>query len=202
MIDHSAGFFEGTEMPTAGWWEALWSVPRDVLVAVGISSDMEVVDLCSGNGWFTLEIAKLARSVIAIDIDAALLEVARMRLVENRIANCSFVTGDAYDVQKLVGHPTDFVFIANTFHGVPDKPRLARAVCDRLKPNGRFAIINWHQRPREETTVLGEPRGPRTELRMSPKQTIDAVEQAGLRLVQQVELLPYHYAVVFTASSS
>jgi SAM-dependent methyltransferase len=111
MIDHPAGFFEGTEMPTAGWWEALWSVPRDVLVAVGISPDMEVVDLCSGNGWFTFEIAKLARSVIAIDIDAKLLEVARMRFVENRITNCSFVPGDAYDVQKLVGHPTDFVFV-------------------------------------------------------------------------------------------
>ena len=189
-------------MPTAGWWEALWSVPRDVLVAVGISSDMEVVDLCSGNGWFYFGNCQTCSQCHPNRIDATLLEVARVRLVENRIANCSFVTGDAYDVQKLVGHPTDFVFIANTFHVVPDKPRLARAVCDRLKPNGRFAIINWHQRPREETTVLGEPRGPRTELRMSPKQTIDAVEQAGLRFVQQVELLPYHYAVVFTASSS
>jgi hypothetical protein len=24
MIDHPQGFFQGTEMPTAGWWEALW----------------------------------------------------------------------------------------------------------------------------------------------------------------------------------
>jgi hypothetical protein len=42
-----------------------------VLIAVGISSDMEVVDLCSGDGWFTLEIAKLARSVVAIDTACA-----------------------------------------------------------------------------------------------------------------------------------
>ena len=189
-------------MPTAGWWEALWPAPRNVLIAVGISPGMEVVDLCSGDGWFTLEIAKLARGVIAIDIDPKLLEVAQMRLVENKVTNCTFVAGDAYDLHKLVGHSTDFVFIANAFHGVPDKPRLARAVRDTLKPGGHFAIVNWHQRPREETTVLGEPRGPRTELRMSPKQTIDAVESGDLKFVQQVEVLPYHYAVVFKLPSS
>jgi hypothetical protein len=27
MADYPAGFFQGTEMPTAGWWEALWSDP-------------------------------------------------------------------------------------------------------------------------------------------------------------------------------
>jgi hypothetical protein len=37
---------------------------------------------------------------------------------------------------------------------------------------------------------------------MSPQQTIDAVEPAGLKLAEWVEVLPYHYAVVFTASSS
>jgi len=95
-----------------------------------------------------------------------------------------------------VTQPVDFVFMANAFHGVPDKPRLARAVYDVLKPAGRFAIINWHQRPREET-VLGEPRGPRTELRMSPDQTIAAVEPAGLKLSRIVEVLPYHYGAVF-----
>jgi hypothetical protein len=27
MTSKPAGFFEGTEMPTAGWWEALWPDP-------------------------------------------------------------------------------------------------------------------------------------------------------------------------------
>jgi predicted RNA methylase len=35
-----------------------------------------VIDLCSGGGWFTLQIAKVARHVCAIDIDPNLLEVA------------------------------------------------------------------------------------------------------------------------------
>jgi hypothetical protein len=31
MTDHPQGFFQGTEMPTAGWWEALWPDPAAVL---------------------------------------------------------------------------------------------------------------------------------------------------------------------------
>ena len=184
-------------MPTAGWWEALWPDPAGVLAAVGIEPGMEVVDLCSGDGWFTLQIAKIARHVIAIDIDPSLLEVARHRLTESGATNCDFVAGDAYELAKLVSGPADFVFLANAFHGVPDRPRLARAVRATLRPAGHFAIINWHQRPREETVILGEPRGPKTELRLSPQQTIDAVESSGLKLARLVELPPYHYGAVF-----
>jgi protein-L-isoaspartate O-methyltransferase len=72
------GFFEGTGMPDPGWWEALWPDPAGVLAKVGLKSDMDVIDLCSGDGWFTLQIAKLAHFVIAIDIDGKLLETARI----------------------------------------------------------------------------------------------------------------------------
>ena len=78
--------------------------------------------------------------------------------------------------------------------------RLARAVREVLAPAGRFAIVNWQRRRREETTVLGEPRGPRTELRMAPQQTVDAVAPAGLQLVELAELPPYHYAAIFARS--
>lgn len=197
MNGRRPGFFEGTEMPTAGWWEALWPDPADVLAKVGIKSDMDVIDLCSGDGWFTLPIARIARRVAAIDIDPALLDAARHRLAENSVRNCDFVAGDACDMTRLWPHPVDFVFLANAFHGVPDRPRLARSVRDALKPAGRFAIINWHPQPREKTTVLGEPRGPRTELRMSPEQTIKAVERGDLRFADLVDVPPYHYGVIF-----
>jgi hypothetical protein len=91
----------------------------------------------------------------------------------------------------LAPRPVDFVFLANAFHGVPDRLRLAQAVRESLEPAGHFAIVNWHQLPREETTVLGEPRGPKTELRISPEQTIEVVHAAGLKLTLLVEVPPY-----------
>jgi len=91
----------------------------------------------------------------------------------------------------------DYVFMANAFHGVPDPSRLANAVHATLKPNGHFAIVNWHQQPREETVISGEARGPKTELRLSPDQTIESVEAGGLIFSTLVELPPYHYAATF-----
>ena len=125
MSDKPRGFFEGTEMPTAGWWEALWPHPAKVLDDVGIVSDMDVIDLCSGDGWFTLQIAKVARHVAAIDIDPTLLTVARVRLKEAGVMNCSFIAADAYDITRLWPEPVDLVFMAHAFHGVPDPARLA-----------------------------------------------------------------------------
>ena len=197
MTSNLAGFFEGTEMPTAGWWEALWPDPAGILAAVGIKPGMTVIDLCSGDGWFTLQIAKIARHVTAIDIDPGLLDVARHRLNESGINNCDFVAGDAYELAKLAPHGADFVFLANAFHGVPDRPRLSHAVRATLNANGQFAIVNWHPRPREETTILGEPRGPKTELRLSPETTIAAVEASGLKLARLIDIQPYHYAAIF-----
>jgi len=184
-------------MPTAGWWEALWPDPAGVLKAVGVRPGMDVIDLCSGDGWFTLQLAKVANHVHAVDIDPQLLDVTRHRLAESNVGNVTLVAGDAYQLANLITEPADHVFMANAFHGVPDRLRLSRVVSTALKPGGVFSVVNWHPRPREETTVLGEPRGPRTELRLSAAQTSASIEPSGLKLDRQIELPPYHYAVVF-----
>ena len=57
-------------------------------------------------------------------------------------------------------------------------------------------MVNWYPAPREETVVLGEPRGPATALRMSPEQTRAQVEPAGFALEKVVDLPPYHYAAI------
>ena len=187
-------------MPTAGWWEALWPDPAGLLASIGLKPGMEVIDLCSGDGWFTLQIAKVAWHVAAIDIDPTLLEVARVRLMEAGVMNCTFIAGDAYDITRLWPEPVDLVFMANAFHGVPDPARLATAVKAALKPSGRFAIVNWHARPREGTTILGEPRGPKTELRLTPEKTIEVVKMDGLKFLTLVEIPPYHYGAIFERS--
>jgi ubiquinone/menaquinone biosynthesis C-methylase UbiE len=102
---------------------------------------------------------RVADHVFAVDIDPAVLDQARVRLAEAGMTNCEFIMADAMKLDAVVSEPVDYVLLANTFHGVPDQLGLARVVATKLKPQGQFGIVNWHRRPREETVVLGQPRG-------------------------------------------
>ncbi len=193
--------FLATQMPDRDWWQALWADPEDVLRAVGVEAGMQVVDLCCGDGHFTAPMCKRVHpgAVYALDLDADLLSQAGRACRDHE--NFHAILGDASELAILLPDPVDFVFIANTFHGVPDKTRLSESVCEVLKPGGRFAIVNWHSRPREETVVLGKPRGPRAELRMTPEDVRQAVEPAGYKLERLVEVGPCHYGAVFIRHS-
>ena len=192
------GFYPATLMPDADWWNALWPSPDEVLAALGMAQGIDLaIDLCCGDGLFTLALTRLAGRVVATDIDPEMIERARARL---GAVPCTFAVGDAYRIADMVDAAADAVFMANTFHGVPDKARLARAVADVIKPGGRFILVNWHRRPREETTVLGQPRGPKTELRIQPSEVQADVEPAGFSLSSVVELPPYHYGAIFARS--
>ncbi|MGC2203392.1 MAG: class I SAM-dependent methyltransferase [Stellaceae bacterium] len=191
------GFFPATTMPDADWWRTLWSDPGKVLVEMGVRAGIVAVDLCCGDGLFTAPLAGLAESVYAIDIDDAMLDRARACVGAAGATNCRFIVADAMALAAIVPTPVDYVFLANTFHGVPDQFGLARAVAAILKPEGQFGVVNWHRRPREETVVLGQPRGPRTEMRIEARDVAVLLKPAGLVLSRTIELPPYHYGAIF-----
>ena len=192
--------FPATIMPDSDWWHALWPDPEAVLRAVGIGPDMQVVDLCCGDGHFTKPMCQLVPGKTwALDLDADLLGQAEQACRDH--ANFHSILGDARDLPARIRGPVDFVFIANTFHGVPDKTALSRAVRDALNEDGRFVIINWYRRPREETKVLDLPRGPDEELRMEPEDVRQVVEPAGFTLEKVVDVGPYHYGAIFVKSA-
>jgi SAM-dependent methyltransferase len=192
------GFFPATTMPDADWWQALWPNPANVLVKMGVEPGMVVIDLCCGDGLFTAPLAHIAARVYAIDIDSDLLERARALVATAGATNCDFIVADAMNVTAVVPAAVDYVFLGNTFHGIPYQPGLARAVATVLKSKGLFGVVNWHRCPREETVVLGQPRGPRTEMRMEARDVAVIVQPAGLMLNRTVELRPYHYGAIFT----
>ena len=164
---------------------------------MGVEPGVVAIDLCCGDGLFTMPLARIAKRVYAIDIDPVMLDRAQSRVAEAGADNCELVVADAMAVDEVVPEPVDYVLLANTFHGVPDQLGLARAVAVLLKPKGLFGIINWHRRPRGETVVLGQPRGPKTEMRIEANDVAAIVQPAGLLLNRTVELPPYHYGVVF-----
>ena len=194
--------FPATIMPDKDWWHALWPDPSRVLREVGISKGMNIVDLCCGDGYFTRAMCELSGQgqVYGLELDEALLGQAEAAC--GAFNNFESILGDAMELPRLVDGLVDFVFMANTFHGVPDQQSLSRAISHALNDTGRFAVINWYRRPREETTVLDQPRGPDTKMRMQPEEVQQIVEPAGFLLEKTVDVGPYHYGAVFVKSGN
>ena len=152
------GLFPATAMPDRDWWAALWPDPEGIARLLGVELRMLVVDLCCGDGYFTAPLARIVEGkVYGVDIDPAMLEQTRTELERTETTVLDLICADARNLQELLPGMVDYVLIANTFHGVPDKTATACAVAAVLKPGGQFAIVNWHRLPRERTVVMGKP---------------------------------------------
>lgn len=198
----TGGKFPATGMPDADWWKALWPDPEGVLRRLGVDFGTSVLDLCCGDGHFTVPLTHIVGGlgkVMAVDLDPNMIAKAKRRADRAGVGSGAirWIECDACHLHDVLPSAPDYVLIANTFHGCPDKPQLAREVFNALKPGGQMTIVNWHARPREDTTVLGEPRGPETAMRMSPEQVMDDVLGVGFKLHGVVELPPYHYGIMF-----
>ena len=187
-------FFPSTSMPAADWWQMLWPDPECVLRKLTLKPHMSVVDLCCGDGHFTEALVKMQRAKIyALDIDREILTLAKARAG----TEVNWIEADARALPAYLSSKVDVVFMANTFHGVPEQTALARTVRSVLKPGGLFIVVNWHVASPGENKVLGQPRGPRKEMRMTPIDVSKIVEPSGLELIRVAELPPYHYGAIF-----
>ena len=183
--------FTNTRQPDWDWWGRLWPTPGETLRDLGLSPGDSVAEIGCGNGYFALPAARIAAPapVYAVDIDEGLLAELDRLAERHEVDTLHAVHGDARSLPDHLPEPVDAGLIANTFHGVDDPEAFVAGVVDALASGGRFV---------EETTVAGEPRGPPTDLRLSPAETTELVEGASdLREVKRVDVPPYHYGIVF-----
>ena len=192
--------FQNTGQPDWDWWGRLWPTPGETLRRLGVAAGTTVAEIACGNGYFALPAARIVDPdpVYALDIDRSLLDELARLAERQGIENVVPVRGDARELTAHLPDPVDLVLLANTFHGVDDRRDFVRQAFDSLRPDGRFVVVNWQDLPRETTTAAGEPRGPPTDLRLSPDATEDVVlDVADFTRRELVELPPYHYALVF-----
>ena len=195
------GRFRNTGQPDWDWWGRVWPTPGATLRALGVASGDAVAEIGSGNGYFALPAARVTDpgTVYAVDVDADLLAELDDLAVAQGIENIRPVEGDARDLATLLPERVDVGLLLNAFHGVPEPEAFAAGIAEALAPNGRFVVVNWRDRPREETRIAGKPRGPPTDLRVSPAETREVIEGAAgdLTLAREVDLPPFHYGLVF-----
>ena len=66
-------------MPDADWWRVLWPDPEAVLRRCGLARGMSAIDLCCGDGWFTVPMCRMlgAGAVHGLDLLAEMIGAAK-----------------------------------------------------------------------------------------------------------------------------
>ncbi|OGN46293.1 MAG: methyltransferase [Lysobacterales bacterium RIFOXYA1_FULL_69_10] len=191
--------FPATSMPDREWWSALFPDPVAVLRRLGVEDGMTVLDLCCGDGLFTTALSEITQGrVYGLDVDPVLIARAKADLHAGASGALGWIVGDAREVATLLPARVDYVLIANTLHGVEEPASLLKEAGRILAPGGPIGVINWRTLPREQTPVLGEPRGPASAMRMSADALKAEFACAGLTAGAPIDLPPYHYGLVAT----
>src|SRR5262245_295600 len=71
---------------------------------LGITKDLKVLDLGSGDGTTALPEARLGADVLGVDIASNLVEAGNKRAKEEGLTNCKFQEGDASNLHALADH--------------------------------------------------------------------------------------------------
>lgn len=164
------GLFEDAMCP---WW-ICWTFdnplrrlihnPRRMLEDL-ISEGDTALDIGCGEGYFTIEMARLAGEagrVIAVDLQEHMLMVLKRRAER---------AGVAERIKRILGSPdkleteapADFALAFWMLHEVPDKHRMLADIYAAMKPDGRLLIVEpvWHvsRESFDDSVMMAETAG-------------------------------------------
>lgn len=161
-----------------------WQKPREVIERLKLRADEVVADIGAGSGYFTRRFAHHAGSVLAVDIDAKLLEM----ITKAGAKNVKTVLA-AEDDPKLPAGGVDTVFICDVLHHIEGRPAYYAKLKRALKAGGRVVIVDFYKREL--------PVGPGVAMKIDEKDVVKEFEAAGFRKTASFDFLPYQYFLVF-----
>lgn len=140
---------------------------------------LDVVDFGCGTGLLSVELARWAQKVTAVDRSAVALDAARARAKREGMTNIAFVEADLHALPKNL-NGKDLVVISQSLHHVDQPARVLESAARVLKPNGRVVVLELM--PHDEqwvTSRLGHHH-----LGFEPPQLVAAMTAAGFTGVQ------------------
>ena len=167
---------------------------RQMLEALGVKEGQTVCDLGAGNGFYTLELARLVGPeglVYAIDIQPQMLRMLSRRAAQEGLGNIRLVLGSPID-PRLPAGAVDLVLCVDVYHEFSHpEPMLAR-IRESLAPGGRVALVEFRG---EDPAVPIKPLH-----KMTKAQVRAELEPAGFRLAGEFDRLPWQHLLFFSAA--
>ena len=135
----------------------------------------DVVDIGCGEGYLTVEVARWARRVIAVDRSATVLARAKALAARRRAANIAFKRGELERL-PLDNASVDVALLCQALHHAADPEQAVNEATRVLRPGGRVLVLDL--RAHDEAWVR-EKLGDR-QLGFSDDQLMQLLTEAGL----------------------
>jgi len=166
---------------------------RTMLKALGVKPGQTVCDMGSGNGFYTLQLARLVgpRGVVyAVDIQPEMLQMLVRNAAEARLANIRPVLGTPVDPRLPAGE-IDMMLCVDVYHEFSHPEAMLAKIRQSLAPDGQLVLVEFRG---EDPSVPIKPLH-----KMTKAQVRAELEPAGFEMVREFDRLPWQHMLFLGA---
>jgi ubiquinone/menaquinone biosynthesis C-methylase UbiE len=171
----------------------MFSDPRHNIDQLGISEGMIIADLGSGSGFYSLEAARIVKTmgkVYAVDVQKPMLERLRKEAQANGIHNIDIIAGDLEKLggTKLRENFCDVAIASNVLFMLEDKKTFLSEARRILKQKGRLLLIDW--------SASFSHMGPHPDQVVYKDDAMRMIKEAGFAFEREISAGAQHYGII------
>ncbi len=166
---------------------------RMMLDALGVKPGQTVCDMGAGNGFYTLELARMVGPeglVYAVDIQPEMLRMLSRRAAQEGLGNIRLVLGSPID-PRLPVREIDLVLCVDVYHEFSHPEAMLTRIRDSLSEDGKLVLVEFRG---EDPAVPIKPLH-----KMTKAQVRAELEPAGFRVASEFDRLPWQHLLFFSA---
>jgi len=157
--------------------------PSELIEKLVITPNDLVVDFGCGPGYFTIELAKKAKRVVAVDLSPEMLKKAQNKAEKAGTKNIQFLRSSGTNIQ-LEDNSVGMILLVTVYHEVGETEDVLKEFSRILKPEGKLIIVEVIKKSIFPGAPVQNPKALKTE-----------IESGNFKLEQ---MLPYKsYGIFF-----
>jgi ubiquinone/menaquinone biosynthesis C-methylase UbiE len=114
--------------------------PSELIEKLAINPNDVVMDFGCGPGYYTIELAKKAKSVVAVDLSSEMLKKAQNKADKAGVKNIQFLQSNGTNIQ-LKDSSVDIILLVTVYHEVGESEAVLKEFSRILKPEGKLIIV-------------------------------------------------------------
>jgi ubiquinone/menaquinone biosynthesis C-methylase UbiE len=162
-----------------------------MLTNLGVKRGMAICDMGCGNGFYTLQLAKMVGEkghLYGVDIQPEMLKFLNERADKQGIKNVSPILG-TFTNPRLPSGKIDLILCVDVYHEFSHPEQMLAAMREALSPEGLVVLVEFRA---EDPKVPIKP-----EHKMTKEQLLKELPPNGFKLAKEFEGLPWQHMMFF-----